>query len=170
MKNKFSLTIAFAVVMLTAMACSFSTANLGELKFAKDKDGGGAGTSFKPGDEIFAITSVNNAMGKNKVKFRLLFDKVEGGQAGAVAYKLDTTTDVEGSRPIWFNFSYPEGFLPGTYKTEVVLVDEDGKELDRKTGSFTIAGDNPNKTAKPDAPPSDNTNSESEENKDADAN
>lgn len=170
MKKRINSTIVLAVVMLAALACSFSTANLSEIKFGKDKDGGGAGTSFKPGDEIFAITSVNNAMGKNKVKFRVLFDKVEGSQSGAVAYKLDTTTDVEGSRPIWFNFSNPEGFIPGTYKTEVVLMGEDGKELDRKTGSFTITGESPNKTAKTDAPSSGDTNSESEENKDADAN
>lgn len=170
MKKRINLAIAFAMVMMAAMACSFSTANLGELKFAKDKDGGGAGTSFNPNDEIFAVTAVNNASGKNKAKFRVLFDKVEGAETGKVAYKLEKEVEVEGSRPIWLNFSVPTGIVPGTYKTEVVLTGDDGKELDRKTGTFTVTGEMPNKTAKPDTPASDDTNSESEENKETDAN
>ena len=170
MKNKINVSIALGIVILAAMACSFSTANLSEIKLAKDKDGGGASTSFKPNDEIFVVTAVNNASGKNKVKFRVLFDKVEGAQTDTVAYKLDTTLDVDGSRPVWFNFSHPEGFISGTYKTEVVLTGDDGKELDRKTGSFTITGENSNKTAKPNTPSSEDTNSESEETKETDDN
>lgn len=168
MTNKINSVIALGILILASIACSFSTANLSELKFAKDKDGGGASTTFKPNDEIFAVTAVNNASGKNKVKFRVLFDKVEGEQTGTVAYKIDTDLDVDGSRPIWFNFSHPAGFISGTYKTEIVLTGDDGKELDRKTGSFTITGENSNKTAKPDTPASDETNSETDENKDAD--
>lgn len=165
MTKKINSVIALGILILTAMACSFSTANLSEIKFGKDKDAKGESTTFKPEDEIFAVSSVNNASGKNKVKFRVLFDKVEGEKTGTVAYKLDTETNVEDSRPIWFNFSYPQGFIPGTYKAELVLTGEDGKELDRKSANFTVTGENPNKTVKP---ASDETNSATEENKDAD--
>jgi hypothetical protein len=168
MKNKINASIALGILILASIACSFSTANLSELKFGKDKDASGAGTTFKPEDEIFAVTAVNNASGKNKAKFRVLFDKVEGAETGAVAYKLEKELEVEGSRPIWLNFSVPTGIVPGTYKTEVVLNGEDGKELDRKTGTFTVTGESPNKTAKTDKQSSDETNSETDEDKDSD--
>ena len=141
MTNKINSIFAVSFLILASMACSFnlSTANLSDLKFGKDKDASGASTSFKPEDEIFVVTAVNNASGKNKAKFRILFDKVAGEQAGTVAYKLDKELVVEDSRAIWFNFSLAEGLIPGTYTAEVVLTGEDGKEFDRKTGNFTVA-------------------------------
>lgn len=170
MTLKINSIIVLGIFIFASMACSFSTANLSELKFGKDKDASGAGTTFKPEDEIFAVTAVNNASGKNKVKFRLLFDKVEGAQTGTVAYKLDKELEVEDSRPIWFNFSVPTGIIPGTYKTEVVLTGDDGKEHDRKTGSFTVTGEMPKSAAKPEAPASDDTKTDSDEDTDADKN
>ena len=162
MTNKISSIFALGILILASMACNFSvsTANLGDLKLGKDKDASGAAASFKAEDEIFAVTAVNNASGKNKVKFRLVFDKVEGGQSGAVAYKTEKEMEVEGSRPIWFNFSVPGGFIPGSYKVETVMTDEDGKELDRKTASFTITGGNTNKTTKPEADKTEDKESE----------
>ena len=164
MKIKIKSIVILGILAIASAACSvgFSTANLSDLKFGKDKSASSAATNFKAEDEIFAVTAVNNASGKNKVKFRLLFDKVEGGQAGAVAYKFDKETPVEDSRAIWFNFSVPGGFVPGTYKVETVLSDEDGKELDRKTGNFTVAGGNTDKTAKPDKPVSDDAKPEAD--------
>ena len=163
MTSKVSAMLAIGLLVLVSLACnaSFSTANLSEIKVGKDKDATGAGMKFKPEDEIFAVTGVNNASGKNKVKFRLLFDNVEGGQTGAVAYKLDKELEVDGSRPIWFNFSVPGGIVPGTYKAEAVLTSEDGKELDRKTGSFTVEGTA--KAAKPEPDADDAPRKDTEE-------
>lgn len=169
MTHKFNLLFVAGIFLFLSMACSFSTANLSELKFGKDKDASGAGTTFNPTDEIFAVTAVNNASGQNKVKFRLLFDKVEGGQSGAVAYKVEKETTVEGSRAIWLNFSVPGGFVPGSYKFETVLMGEDGKELDRKTGSFTITGTASNKPASTDNKSSDDTKSNSTKDEDKDS-
>lgn len=142
MTNKINSIIALGVLILVSMACNFSvsTANLSDLKFGKDKDASSPTTTFKPEDEIFAVTAVNNAGGKNKVKFRLLFDDVEGAKSGAVAYKLEKELEVDGSRAIWFNFSVPSGIVPGTYKVETVLSGEDGKEHDRKIATFTVEG------------------------------
>lgn len=170
MTNKINSIFALGILILALMACNFNftTANLSELKFSKDKDASSPSTNFKPEDEIFAVTAVNNTSSKNKVKFRLLFDKVEGAQTGAVAYKLEKELEVEDSRQVWFTFSVPTGFVPGTYKVEAVLTGEDGKEIDRKTGSFTVAGGNTDKTTKPAAPDSDDTNAETNENKDSD--
>ncbi len=99
MTNKINSIFALGILILASLACSFSTANLSELKFGKDKDASNAGTTFKPEDEIFAVTAVNNASGKNKAKFRVLFDKVEGAESGAVAYKLEKELEVEGQPP-----------------------------------------------------------------------
>ena len=78
MTNKINSIFALGFLILVSMACNFnfSTANLSDLKFGKDKTASGASTSFKPEDEIFVVTAVNNTSGKNKVKFRILFDKV----------------------------------------------------------------------------------------------
>lgn len=169
MKHKLNGLLVLGILFVFSTACnfSFSTANLGDLKFGKDKDATGAGTTFNPNDEIFAVTAVNNASGTNKVKFRLLFDKVEGGQSGAVAYKVEKEMPVEGSRAVWLNFSVPSGFVPGSYKFETVLIDESGKEIDRKTGNFTIAG-NPTKPATTESKSADN--SKPDENKDSEDN
>ena len=158
MTNKINFFIALGILTLISLACSFSTANLSEIKFGKDDSASSPSTKFKPEDEIFVVTSVNNAGGKNKVKFRLLFDEVEGAKSGTLAYKAEKELEVEGSREVYFNFSVPSGIVPGSYKAEAVLLGEDGKELDRKTAMFTVSGgsvsqtnktNKTNKTAKP---------------------
>ena len=148
MKTRINFLAAFGILMLVSLACSFSTANLSEIKFGKDDSASSPSTKFKPEDEIFAVTSVNNAGGKNKVKFRLLFDEVEGAKSGTLAYKAEKELEVEGSREVYFNFSVPSGIVPGSYKTEVILTGEDGKELDRKTAAFTVSGGTSSKTSK----------------------
>ena len=151
MTNKINLLFAVGVITLISMACNFnySTANLSDLKFGKDKDASAPSATFKPDDEIFAVTAVNNAGGKNKVNFRLLFDDVEGAKSGTLAYKVEKKLEVEGSRAIWLNFSVPTGIAAGTYKVEAVLTSEDGKEHDRKTATFTVDGGKTSKEAKP---------------------
>ena len=154
MTNKFNFLCVLVILTLTSLACNFSTstANLSDVKLGKDKDASSPMTSFNANDEIFVVTGVNSAIGKNKVKFRVLFDKVDGSPTGTVAYKLEKEMDVEGSRAVWFNFSMPGGFAPGSYKTEVILTNEEGKELERKNGSFTITGNAKPKTTETEKP------------------
>lgn len=169
MTNKISSIFALGILILASMACnfSFSTASLSDVKFGKDKNASGTGTSFKSEDEIFAVTAVNNSIGKTKVKFRVLFDKVEGAATGAVAYKIEKELPVEGNGAISFNFSIPGGFASGSYQAEFVMIDEDGKELDRKTGNFTIEG--ASKPAKNIQPDTDKTDSKADEDQGKDA-
>ena len=166
MKNKINSICAVGFLILITMACNFSvsTANLSDIKFGKDKTAGSPSTSFKPQDEIFVVTAVNNSGGgKNKVKFRVLYDKVDGAPSGTVAYKIEKELPVENDGAVSFNFSVPTGIAPGSYKSEVVLAGEEGKEFDRKTAGFTVTGDGANKTTKSDAPPAGD-----DENKDSD--
>ena len=144
MRSKFNTIFPVSILLLIALACNFnySTANLSEITFGKNENAEPASKTFKPGDEIFAVSSVNNASGKNKVRFRLLFDDVEGAETDTVAYKLEKEFEIEGSKKFWYTFSVPGGFVPGEYKVEYVLLNEDGeKDFDKKTATFTISGD-----------------------------
>ena len=170
MKNKINSIFALGILVVVSMACSFSfsTAKLDNLKFGKEKTATPASTTFNPTDEIFVVTAVKNAVSKNKVKFRLLFDNVQGAAAGTVAYKIEKEVESPGADDVWFNFSVPSGMMPGIYKAEVVMTGEDGKELDRKTSSFTIKGDAPASAAKPPAAPTDSTHADDSKDKDDD--
>jgi hypothetical protein len=143
MKNNINFLIAIGMLMLVSMACSasFTTANLSELKFGKNEKANPASESFKPADKIFVVSEVNNTSDKHSVKFRLLFDDVKGQKAGAMVPGAETTIEAPGSSDVHFSVALPGGFPPGTYKAEAVLFDADGKkEIDRKEGTFTVAG------------------------------
>lgn len=144
MKNNINFLIAIGMLTLVSMACSasFTTANLSELKFGKNKKADPASETFKPADEIFVVSEVNSTSDKHKVKFRLMFDDVKGQKAGASVPGLDDSNlDVPGSSYIHFSANMPGGFQPGVYRAEVVLLDEKGeKEIDRKEGTFTVTG------------------------------
>ena len=156
MKNNINFLIAVSLLALVSLACnaSYTTANLSDLKFGKNEKANPASTSFKPADKIFVVSEVNNTSSKHTVKFRLLFDDVKGQKAGAPIPGAEATVEAPGSSDVHFNVAIPGGFPPGTYRAEAVLLDEDGKkEIDRKEGTFMIAGG----AAK-------NTNSENERN------
>jgi hypothetical protein len=143
MKNNINFLIAIGMLMLVSLACSasFTTANLSELKFGKNEKANPASQSFKPADKIFVVSEVNNTSDKHSVKFRLLFDDVKGQKAGAMVPGAETTIEAPGSSAVHFSIALPGGFPSGTYKAEAVLFDADGKkEIDRKEGTFTVAG------------------------------
>ncbi|HEX9930058.1 MAG TPA: hypothetical protein VGB02_16110 [Pyrinomonadaceae bacterium] len=143
MKNNINFLIAIGMLMLVSLACSasFTTANLSELKFGKNEKANPASQSFKPADKIFVVSEVNNTSDKHSVKFRLLFDDVKGQKAGAMVPGAETTIEAPGSSDVHFSVALPGGFPSGTYKAEAVLFDADGKkEIDRKEGTFTVAG------------------------------
>lgn len=139
MTNKINSIIAICITLAIVLACNFSTANLSEIKFDTDKSGKNAKTKFDPEDEIVAITAVNNAGEKNKVKFRLLFDDVDGAESGNLAYEYEKEIEINGSGKVYFSFRVPGGMAPGVYKGEAVLLGESNKEFDRKTATFTIS-------------------------------
>jgi hypothetical protein len=143
MKNNINFLIAIGMLTLVSLACSasFTTANLSELKFGKNEKANPASESFKPADKIFIVSEVNNTSDKHSVKFRLLFDDVKGQKAGAMVPGAETTIEAPGSSDVHFSVALPGGFPSGTYKAEAVLFDADGKkEIDRKEGTFTVAG------------------------------
>ena len=158
MKTKTTLIIALAFIAFNFLACSFSTANISELKFGKNDTATPAVTSFNVGEKIFAVVHVANAMGKHKVKFNLKYENVSGKGKGESFGKPEL--EVDGDSLAFVNFN---SNLPGDYSVEAVLVDEQGKELSKKSGTIKITGSAPTIPA---AAKTDDANSDSEDKSD----
>lgn len=147
MKIKWILATVIALTVMGA-ACSFSTAKLGELKFAKGDKTGASATTFDVGDKIFIVATPTGAIGTHKIKFNL---KMEGPNVKPGADTVTQEAKVDGNDPATFSFTAAMG---GTVKVDVTMTDDSGKELDKKSGSFTIKGapaPTPDTSAKPDA-------------------
>ena len=84
---------------------------------------------------IYAVATVSNTSSKHKMNFKVTYENVAGKKKGDEANKQ--SVDFEGARPIWLAFSVP---LPGEYKVEAELMDEDGKKIDSKSGNVTVKG------------------------------
>ena len=85
-------------------------------------------------------------MGKYKVKFNLTYDNVVGKTKGESVGSKDM--DFEGSASVNFFFSTS---LPGDHKVEAILMDDNGKELGKKSGTVTVKGSAPVPTASHDS-------------------
>ena len=127
-----------AILAFTFSACSFSTANISELKFGKNDTATPAATSFNVGEKVFAVAHVSNAMGKHKVKFNMKYENVPGKSKGESFGKPEL--EVDGDSEAFVNFNTN---LPGDYSVEAVLIDEHGKELGKKSGTIKITGSAP---------------------------
>jgi hypothetical protein len=141
--NRWSLALALGLMLAAVLACNFSatTANLSSLKIGKDQEVKSEANEFKPSDVVYAVAQVSNTSDTHKVTARVLFDDVKGQDSGKVVPGLETTLDVPGARPVMLNFTGPGKNWPnGRYKIEVTMKDKDGKQIDQKTGTFTVAG------------------------------
>lgn len=140
MRTKTFSIIALALLALTFSACSFSfsTANISSFNFGKNESATPPATIFNVGEKIYAVAAVSNAMGKYKMKFNLTYDNVPGKSKGETIGTRDI--DFDGSSSVTFNFSSP---LPGDYKVEATLLDEEGKEIGKKSGTVTVKGSAP---------------------------
>ena len=156
-KRIVSTFFAMAVVCFFT-ACSFTTANISSFTFGKNETATPAATSFDMADKVYAVAVVANAMGKYKMKFKLT---MENPPAGAKAEPMTKDIDFDGSRSVWLTFSPG---APGTYKAEAVLTDESGKEIDKKSGTFTVKGEAPKPAAAP-ADSNSNTEEDAEDSK-----
>jgi len=126
--------LAVGLLAAVVLACSASTANLSSLKLSTDKSGSPEASTFSPTDTIYGVATVSNAPGKVKVKGRLVADGAEGLQP------VETTLDLGGSGTAIYTFTPPlMGWPKGKYKVETTLMDEDGKERDTKTASFSVS-------------------------------
>ena len=139
--NGWNLQLGLGVLLVAALACSFSasTANISGLKLGKDKDVSREASSFGAKDTVYALATISNAPGAVKVKGRLVIEDVAGQQSGPIP-GLEKTLDLPGSATASFNFSPPTaGWPAGKYKMEVLMLNENGEQKDQKAVSFTVS-------------------------------
>ena len=133
MKSKINLMLALGVLVFIAMACnaSFTTANISSFNFGKNDKADPATTTFNMGEKVYAVAMVSNTSSKHKMRFN--FESVSNNGVKPLTKELD----FEGSRPVFLELTIPAG---GEYKVEATLFDESGKEIDKKSGTFTVKG------------------------------
>src|SRR6267142_476368 len=138
-KSRLNLALASGLLVIAVLACSASTANLSSVKLSTDKSGSPETSTFSANDTVYSVATVSNAPGKVKVKGRLVIEDVPGQQTGP-APGLEKTLELPGSGTATYTFSPPpDGWPKGKYKVEVILTDDDGKERDTKTVSFSVS-------------------------------
>lgn len=138
MKNNVSAILSICFLIIVGLACnaSFTTANISSFNFGKNEKAEPPTTTFDVGEKIYAVTIVSNTSSKHKMKFKIFYENVTGKTKGEEALTKDL--DFEGARPVYLFFNAPTA---GEYKVEATLLAEDGKELDKKSGTITVKGD-----------------------------
>lgn len=137
-KYKINSILAFALLVVVAVACNMSTANLSSLKLGKDKTASQESSTFGADETVYAVGVVSNAPGKVKVKGLLAFEDVEGQKPGPIP-GLEKTLDLEGSGTATFTFTPPpSGWPKGKFKVEVILMDDSGAQKDQKSSIFSV--------------------------------
>ncbi len=141
--SKLNPLIGLAVILIVALACnkSFTTANISSVKVSKDKSAASETSTFASSDTVYVVADISNTSDKHKVTNRILYDDVKGQDAGKLVPGGETTIDVPGAATATFTLSPPgSGWAGGKYKVEVTMKDDEGKQIDQKTGSFSVSG------------------------------
>lgn len=141
--HRWALALAVVIVAGIFSTCSFNftTANLRSVTISKDEEGKQEATTFGPGEKVYVNADIANNVGKMKVRFRVLYDNVEGKESGVALPNAEKTLDVEGSRTANFWLTLPkENFSNGRYKAEVTLLAENGDQKGQKSATFNIDG------------------------------
>jgi len=134
MKKHITAIIATGILVFVAMACNFTTANVSDMTFGKTKDAETSTTTFKTGEDIFAmVTAANMPSGKYKMDWKVTYDNVAGHTKGENFG--GKPMDFEGSAKLWTQFSATEA---GDYKVEAKLTDDTGKEIGNKSGIVKV--------------------------------
>ena len=139
MKNTFSTFAAISALIVIALACNMSTANMSSLKVSKDKEGKQETTTFKPGETIYAVATISNSPGKTTTKFRLKADEVSGMTKGDVIPGSEVQVELPaGSGTAMYSLPIPASVKGGTFTLEADMHNETGEKKDGKTSPVTI--------------------------------
>lgn len=97
--------------------------------------------TFAPKESIFAVANVSNISGDSEVKGRMYIDEVAGQESGKMILEKALEMSMDGS--VRYKFSPPpEGWPKGRYKIEVVLIDSNDQQKDRKVAKVNVADNN----------------------------
>lgn len=136
-----ALVLGILVTVFTACSLNLTTAHIRSLKISKDEDGKNEASTFGPGEKVYVVADIANNVGKVTVKFRVLYDDVEGKDTGKAVGGAEKTLDVQGSRPAIFWITLPgNNFSNGRYKAEVTMFAENGQQKGQQTATFNVGG------------------------------
>lgn len=139
---KWCLTLGLGIILITANACSFTTANISSLKLSQDKEGKTEASSFGPHDTVYARAVVSNVPSKVTVKLRFITEKVEGQTENAPVPQFDKSFDLPRDGEVtYFVSPPPAGWPAGKYRIEASMFIESGEQKDQKTASFDVSGE-----------------------------
>lgn len=135
MKTRIGIFVLLSLLGLAATACSvsFTTAKIEKLSIGKNEKATPPATSFDAGEKIFAVADVTGLSGKHKLTFKVLTENVPGKGKGESAF--EKSVDVEAAGSVWLALTLPLG---GEYKVESTLLDDSGKEVDKKAATFSV--------------------------------
>jgi hypothetical protein len=160
MKTKISSIASICVLIAVVLACnaSFTTANISSFNTGKNETATPPTSSFNIGEKVFAVAVVSNTSSKHKMKFKVFYENVQGKGKGEEAFSKDI--EFEGSRPVFLSI---DASIPGDFKVETALLDESGKEIDKKSGTFTVKGEAPTTKTETESKKDDDPETEAED-------
>ncbi len=126
MFKKLLLFIVFLI--LPALACSYSSANIPSAKMARDSEGKDVTTVFKGGDTFYAIVELANAPDDTSVKVVWTAVAVEGADPDTYLDEYEFTNSEDGI--LTFNIENDNLWPVGRYKADVYLNDELNQTLE----------------------------------------
>ncbi|MFN8422600.1 MAG: trypsin-like peptidase domain-containing protein [Anaerolineae bacterium] len=118
---------AIALLFATAACGSFSTANLKDLRLAKDKNGDDETTTFATDDTFFVLGTLSNAPDDTKVKAKWIATDAEGQDPDT---EIDSVEKEFGSGDITFKLTNDKAWPTGDYEVKIYLNDELNKTLE----------------------------------------
>ncbi|HEY0427791.1 MAG TPA: hypothetical protein VGC76_08410 [Pyrinomonadaceae bacterium] len=128
-----TIAVTFALFLIIAQGCSFSTANLSSLKTYKDQAGKEETSSYKVGDTIYGKALVSNNPGKVKVKLSL------AGPKGETLKGSEVSVDIDGDGAASYSLPTGEGMPAGSYKLTADMINDSGEKKDSKSATITVA-------------------------------
>ncbi len=148
--------VGLAAVVLAG--CNVSSATLGDLYTAKDKEAKTKATTFAPGDTIWIFAPARFLPGKVSMKLTTYAEKIDGMAPHTAIPGLSAQVELTGDGEANFNLSPPAAGWPnGQLKLEVSMVSvDDNIERGKKAIIVTTAG---NTGAAPAEPPATNDGS-----------
>lgn len=135
------LALSLGILLVTAPVCHLSTmtGNISSLKLGKNKSVSQQADNFAPQDTIYAVTVISGVSGAVQVKGRLVVEDVPGINPGPIR-GLEATVNLPGNGPASFEFSAPtKGWPKGKYQLEILLLNENGEQVDKKAASFMVS-------------------------------
>jgi hypothetical protein len=138
--KKLSLIFAIALMLGPCLSSAFSRpgANIKGVKLGKEKGVSEEVDTFGSEDTIWVLTGVSDVSGALHIKARLVVEDVPGQRSGPVP-GLEATLDISQEARADFHFSPPnKGWPKGKYSIEVLLIGDDGSEIDKKAAEFDV--------------------------------